>query len=77
MVAVGEVAGDRTSLDRTLALRVRSAEGGETGGHTTALLLQVLCASYHLDKAVQLLYSSHTGNVKGRRTRLIVAATPP
>ena len=75
MVAVGEVAGDRTSLDRTLAPRVRSAEGGETGGHTTALL-QVLCASYHFDKAV-LLYSSHTGNVKGRRTRLIVAATPP
>ena len=76
MVSVGEVAGDRTSLDRTLAPRVRSAEGGETGGHTTALL-QVLCASYHFDKAVQLLYSSHTGNIKGRRTRLIVAATPP
>ena len=75
MVAVGEVAGDRTSLDRTLAPRVRSAEGGETGGHTTALL-QVLCASYHFDKAV-LLCSSHTGNIKGRRTRLIVAATPP
>ena len=77
MVSVGEVAGDRTSLDRTLALRVRSAEGGETGGHTTALLLlQVLCASYHFDKAV-LLHSSRTGNIKGRRTRLIVAATPP